>query len=80
MGKMIHWEMCKKFKFDRSNKWYMHNPAPLLENDTHKHLWDIDIHTDHLILARRPDLIIINKKKRRELAKLLTFLSWLTTE
>ena len=53
----------------------MHNPAPVLENDTHKLLWDFGIHTDHLILARRPDLIIINKKKkRRELAKLSTLL------
>ena len=42
----------------------MHNPAPVLENDTHKLLWDFNIQTDHLIPARRPDLIIINKKKR----------------
>ena len=42
----------------------MHNPAPFLENNTHKLLWDFNIHTDHLISARRPDLIIINKKKR----------------
>ena len=42
----------------------MHNTAPVLENDTHRLLWDFDIHTDHLISARRPDLIIINKKKR----------------
>ena len=41
----------------------MHNPAPVLENNTHKHLWHFDILTDHLISARRPDLIIINKKK-----------------
>ena len=34
VGKVIHWEMCKKFKFDHANKWYMHNPAPVLENDT----------------------------------------------
>ena len=57
----------------------MLNPAPFLENDTHKLLWDIDIHTDHLISARRPDLIIINKKKR-EFAKLSTLLSRLITE
>ena len=63
VGKVIHWEMCKKFKFDHANKWYMHNPAPVLENNTHKLLWDFDIETDHLISARRPDLIIINKKK-----------------
>ena len=64
VGKVIHWEMCKKFKFDHANKSYMHNPAPVLENDTHKLLWDFNIQTDHLIPARRPDLIIIKKKKR----------------
>ena len=42
----------------------MHNPAPVLENDTHKLLWDFDIHTDHLISDRRPEFIIINKKKK----------------
>ena len=42
----------------------MHNPTPVLENDTHKLLRDFDIHTDHLISTRRPDLIIINKKER----------------
>ena len=72
VGKVIHWEMCKKFKFDHTNKWYMHNPAPVLENDTHKLRWDFDIHTDHLILARRPDLIIINKKKKR-ICKIVDF-------
>ena len=46
----------------------MHNPASVLENDTHKLLWDFDIQTDHQISARRPDLIVINKK--RQLAKL----------
>ena len=37
----------------------MHNPGPVLENATQ---WNIQ--TDHLIPARRPDLIIINKRKR----------------
>ena len=40
----------------------MHNPAPFLENDTHKLLWDFNIQTDLLIVAKRPDLILINKK------------------
>ena len=69
VGKVIHWEMCKKFQFDHSNKWYMHNPAPVLENDSHKLLWDFDIQTDHLIPARRPDLIIINEKKKKKKKK-----------
>ena len=79
VGKVIH----EKFKSDHANKWYMHIPAPILENDTHKLLWDFDIQTDHLISARRPDLIIINhkkKKKERKSAKLSTWLSRLTIE
>ena len=42
----------------------MHNSALVLENNTHKFVWDFDIHTDHLISGRRPDLIINNNKKR----------------
>ena len=66
--------MCKKFKFDHTNKWYMQNPAPVLENDTHKLLSDIDIHTDHLISARRPDLITKKKKeKKKRICKIVDF-------
>ena len=64
VGRVIHWELFKKFKFDYTNKWYMHNPVSVLENDTHELQWDFDIQTDRLISARRPDLIIINNKKR----------------
>ena len=63
VGKVIQWELCKKFKFDHTNKWHMHNPKSALVNDTHKLLWDFEIQTDHLISARPPDLIIINKKR-----------------
>ena len=62
------------------NKWYMHNPASVLENGTHKLLWDFDIQTDHLISARRPDLIITNNNKKREFTKLWIVRSRLTTE
>ena len=61
LSKVIHLGIGKKFKFDHTNKWYMHNPASVLENGTHILLWDFDIKTDHLISARRPELIIINK-------------------
>ena len=42
----------------------MNNPAAVQENDTGKLLWDFNIQTDHLIPAKRPYLIIINKRKR----------------
>ena len=32
----------------------------------HKILWDFEMPTDHLILARRPDLVIVNKKKKKK--------------
>ena len=57
VGKMILWDMHKKFKFDHTNKCNMH------KNDTYKLLWDFDIQTNRLISPRRPDLIIINKKE-----------------
>ena len=57
VDEVIDWVMCKEFKFNHSNKWYMHNPAPVRENATHKLLWDFNVQTNHLIPARRPDLI-----------------------
>ena len=35
LGKMVHRKMCKKFKYDHANKWYVHSQAPVLDNDTH---------------------------------------------
>ena len=42
----------------------MYNLESVLENKTHKLLWDFEIQMDHLISARRPDLVIVNQKKR----------------
>ena len=63
LGKDIHWELCKKLNFDPTRKWYMHKPESVLKNETHKILRDFEIQTDHLIPARRPDLVLINKKR-----------------
>ena len=41
----------------------MHDPQAALKTQTL--LWDFEIQTDHLISARRPDLVIVNKKKKR---------------
>ena len=47
---------------------YMHNLVAVPENDTHKLLFDFDIHTDHLIPAQNTRLNN-NQRKKRELAK-----------
>ena len=43
----------------------MHNSESVQENEKHKLLWDFEIQMDHLISARWPDLMIVNKKKKR---------------
>ena len=63
MGKVIHRELCKKSKFDHTNKCYMHNLKSILKNEMHKILWNFVIQTDHLISARWLVLVMINKKK-----------------
>ena len=47
----------------------MHNPESVQENEMHKFLWDFKIQTDHLILARRQDLVIVKKKKKKKKKK-----------
>ena len=47
----------------------MYNPDPVLENEMNIILWDFEIKTDYLISARRPDLVIFKKKKKREPAE-----------
>ena len=69
VGKVIYWELCKEFKFNHTNKWYMHNPKSVLENEPHKLPRDFEIQTDNLISTRRPDLITINKKKKKKKRK-----------
>ena len=69
VGKVILWELCKKFIFDCMIKWYMHNSESVLENEMNKILWDKEIQTDHLISARRPS---DRQQQKREPAELWT--------
>ena len=64
-GKVIHKELCKKFKFDHTNKLYMHNLEFSLKDEMPKILWSFEVQTDHPISARRPDLLIAKKKKKK---------------
>ena len=46
-------------------KWSMHNPKSVLENEMPKLLWDFEIQTDHLVAARRLNLVIVIKRTSR---------------
>ena len=62
--KKVHWYICKKSGLEHSEKWYGHAPEGAVENEEIKVLWDINIQCENLIETRRPDLIIIDKKKQ----------------
>ena len=54
--------MCKKFKFDQM---LYAQPDSILENETHKILWDFEKQTDNLISTRRPDHVITKQNNNK---------------
>ena len=58
----IHWCMCRKYLIQCEDRWYEHRAEKVTENEDVKLLWDFNIQTDHVISARRPDIVIVKKK------------------
>ena len=50
----------------------MDKPESILEKETQEILWDFEIQMDHLILDRRPDLVLTKKKKKKKKKKNLS--------
>ena len=64
MGKAIYWDLCRKKRFVTTDKWYEHEPHPVTENKKFKILWEFIVQTDHIIEARRPDMMIIDQENK----------------
>ena len=47
MGKVIHKELCKKLKFDHTDKCYIHKLESVLGNETLKIITNFERQTDH---------------------------------
>ena len=60
----LHWNLCKKFGFEHHHQWYNHHAEKVLENESVKLLWDFHIQTDHVVEHCRPDLLLVDKKKK----------------
>ena len=50
---------------EHTEKWYEHVPERTVQNEEVKVLWDINVQCDNVIEARRPDIIVIDKKERK---------------
>ena len=64
VAKLVHWKLCKKHNLERKEKWYEHCPEGVVEDDDVKLIWDINIQCDNVMEARRPDLILVDKKAK----------------
>jgi len=60
----LHWNICKEFNIDTKSKWYEHEPQTVSEKDHITILWGLSIQTDREIKAKRPDIVIKNKKEK----------------
>ena len=50
-----------KLGFNRAKIWYEHEPESLVENENFKILWNFTIQCDHMIEARRSDIVVIDE-------------------
>ena len=64
LGKIVRWKLARECNFEAGDKWHEHAPESVLENEDYKILWDFSIQTDHVIEARRPDLVVVDMKER----------------
>ena len=64
VAKLVHWKLCEKHNLKRKEKWYEHCPEGTVEEHGVKLIWDINIQCDNVIEARRPDLILVDKKAK----------------
>ena len=62
VGRYVHWQFYEKLGFSRARLWYEHEPENVNENENFKILWDFTIQYDHIIEARRPDIVVVDKE------------------
>ena len=64
VGRYVHWQFCEKLGFNRARLWYEHKPESVIENANFKILWDFIIQCDHMIEAKRPAIVVVDKVKK----------------
>ena len=65
VARIIHWDLCKKWKLEHADKWYDHEPSTVIENEEVKVLWDMKIQTDAKIEHSKPDIVVFEKRSRK---------------
>ena len=65
VAKIVHQELAQQYELlDKQLPYYQYNPESVQENNNAKLYWDKDIRTDKTIEHNRPDIVLVDKKKR----------------
>ena len=60
VASVLHRELCKKFNFASSEKWYHHKVEKVLEDEDVNILWDCTFQTDEVVMEHScPDIVIL---------------------
>ena len=62
VGVIVHWVICKRYRFSNAAKWYEDMPEEVLEKNNAKVLWDFSVPTNHKLEHSKPDILIVDKK------------------
>ena len=60
----LGWKGDLKWTVQEIKNWQYEQRESVLENKTHKILWDFKLQTDHVIAVRRPEFLLIKKEKQ----------------
>ena len=61
----VHWEMCRKYGIECTNKWYDHQPLSTAENGEVRITWDMTLYTDKVLKHNRPDITLMHKDTQK---------------
>ena len=57
----VHWEMCRKYGIECTDKWYDHQPLAVAENRDVRITWDMTVYTDKKLNHNRSGITLVRK-------------------
>ena len=65
IARLVQWTLCCKYDLSRSEKCFDHQPDGVVENERCDILWNMTNQCDHVIEARIPDIVVIEKESNK---------------
>jgi len=61
---IVHWNLLRCFNQPVSCNYWVQNPTAVVEDSAVNVLWDFNIYTNYHLLARRPDIFMLDKQQK----------------